>query len=127
MAIAQATLDRLAARQEAIVRERQEREAVRAQMVAERRAYCAERDAAEAAERAAEIATTQSVVTPENRRNRPATDAQRSYLRRLGVSITDQTEPNLTVARASELIDAAKNECLESIGGHYAGTVDAHD
>lgn len=46
---------------------------------------------------------------------RPATDAQISYLVKLGVKIED----GMTVARASELIDAAKRGELGSFYGFY--------
>lgn len=44
-----------------------------------------------------------------------ATDKQISYLRSLGVRI----EPRMTKGRASELIDAAKNQTLGSVSGFY--------
>jgi len=47
--------------------------------------------------------------------NRPATEAQRDYLAALGINA--QSETNLTVERASQLIDAAKAGYLESVGG----------
>jgi multidrug efflux pump subunit AcrA (membrane-fusion protein) len=113
-------------------------DAFNAKAIAERDAKLAARQAEEAwqqalveskradrlAREAEQAATTNA---PEGGPDRPATDRQLWYLRKLGVSITDLTEPNLTVARASELISAAKGEYLESIGGRYAGTVDAHD
>ena len=124
---AQAKMDefnaQVAAKQAAARAERETAEAAREAMIARRRAARLEREA----EEAAEIAKAAPVAQPVNRGERPATDAQRSYLRRLGVSITDLSEPNLTVARASELIDAAKNESLESFGGHWAGSFDARD
>jgi len=46
---------------------------------------------------------------------RPATQRQQEYLVSLGVKL----EPGMTVARASQLIDAAKNDYLGSIGGAY--------
>jgi len=50
-----------------------------------------------------------------NRRNRPATQRQQEYLVSLGVKL----ESGMTVARASQLIDAAKGNYLGSIGGAY--------
>ena len=47
--------------------------------------------------------------------NRPATERQTAYLASLGVNT--RNEQNLTVARASQLIDAAKSGYLESVGG----------
>lgn len=46
---------------------------------------------------------------------RMATDAQLRYLNVLRV----RSEPNMTFARASELIDAAKSGYLGSVGGWY--------
>ena len=102
---------------------REAKEAENARLIARRRAARLEREA----EEAAKIAQSAPVAEPINRSERPATEPQKSYLRRLGVSITDLTEPNLTFARASALIDAVRGDYLESIGGCYAGTVDAHD
>ena len=48
-------------------------------------------------------------------RSRPATDAQIAYLNKLGVKL----ENGLTVERASQLIDAAKNGYLGSVSGWY--------
>lgn len=113
-------------------------DAFNARMDAERDAKLAARQAEEAwqqalieSKRAAremrEREQAATVSAPESGPDRPATDRQLWYLRKLGVSITDLTEPHLTVARASDLITAAKNYSLESIGGCWAGTVDAHD
>lgn len=122
---AQAKLDafnaRMAAERDAKQAARQAEEAWQQALIESKRA---DRLAREAAEAARITPVAEQSVEPSNR---PATDRQLWYLRKLGVSITDLTEPNLTVGRASELISAARGEYLESIGGHYAGTVDAHD
>ncbi len=90
----------------------------------------AQKQAADRAEREAEEAFTAKVkalgaTEPEPvatvERVRAATDPQIRYLKRLGVEL----EVGMTIRRASELIDGAKNEYLESIGGHYTGTTDA--
>jgi hypothetical protein len=54
---------------------------------------------------------------PTNWRNEPATEAQLRYLTDLRVNT--QVEDNLTKGRASELISAAKNNELGTVGGWY--------
>lgn len=49
--------------------------------------------------------------------NRVATSAQKNYLAILRVDISEMK--NLTVAQASNLIDAAKNDQLGSVSGFY--------
>jgi regulator of protease activity HflC (stomatin/prohibitin superfamily) len=125
---AQARLDafnaRMAAERDAKLAAQQAEEAWQQALVESKRADRLAREAEQAAEAARITPVAEQSVEPSNR---PATDRQLWYLRKLGVSITDLTEPHLTVARASELISAAKGEYLESIGGCYTGTVDAHD
>ena len=54
-----------------------------------------------------------SQVAPKRHTETPATDKQRAYLVTLGVRL----EGHMSVARASQLIDAAKCEELGSFGG----------
>ena len=69
-------------------------------------------------QRAAVIAKLEAPTTGTQR---PATHKQITYLKRLGVEL----EVGMSVERASQLIDGAKNEYLESIGGQYNGTTEA--
>lgn len=54
-------------------------------------------------------------IVPGQKTVRMATPAQISYLHGLGVQI----EQGMTMDRASQLIDAAKNGCLGSVNGFY--------
>jgi len=70
----------------------------------------AKRQAAEArAERQARIEAANG-----DWRQEPATDRQISYIRRLGVSLSDEEARELTKGRASQIIDAVKNS--EGVG-----------
>ena len=59
--------------------------------------------------------TEQPVTESHDWRDDPATDRQKLYLLDLGVRL----ESNMTKARASQLIDAAKGGYVGSVGGWY--------
>jgi|GEM_PF-5563539 len=63
------------------------------------------------------LTDTPPSVEPHDWRDDPATDKQMAYLVSLGI----RTEPNMTKARASQLIDAHKYQgSVGHVGGWYA-------